>query len=47
MNEIINAKEIITRIFHIRGAKVMLDFHLATLYESRNKGFKAAGEKKY
>jgi hypothetical protein len=33
MNEIISTKEIITQIFQIRGAKVMLDFHLATLYE--------------
>jgi hypothetical protein len=33
MNEIISSKEIITRIFHIRGSKVMLDFHLAALYE--------------
>lgn len=33
MSELINSKEIIQQIFFIRGEKVMLDFHLATLYE--------------
>ena len=33
MNELTSTKEIITQIFYIRGIKVILDFHLATLYE--------------
>ncbi|MBL7103699.1 MAG: ORF6N domain-containing protein [Bacteroidales bacterium] len=33
MNELISTKEIISQIFYIRGVKVMLDFHLAALYE--------------
>ena len=33
MNELIPTKEIISQIFYIRGFKVILDFHLATLYQ--------------
>jgi hypothetical protein len=33
MKDLINTKEILTQIFFIRGVKVMLDFHLASLYE--------------
>ena len=33
MNKIIQSKEISSQIFFIRGSKVMLDFHLASLYE--------------
>ncbi len=33
MNEIISSKENITRIFHIRSSKEMLDFHLSALNE--------------
>lgn len=33
MNEIIKPEEILPQIFHIRGKKVMLDFHLAAMYE--------------
>jgi hypothetical protein len=47
MNEIISTKELKIRIFHIRGAKVILDFHLATLYEVETRILNAAGRKKY
>ncbi len=33
MHELINTKDIISQIYYIRGVKVMLDFHLAVLYE--------------
>lgn len=33
MNELINPKEIISQIYFFRGKKVMLDFHLAAMYE--------------
>ena len=33
MNKLINTKEIISQIYYIRGVKVMLDFHLAALYD--------------
>lgn len=33
MNKIIQSKEIASQIFFIRGVKVILDFHLASLYE--------------
>jgi len=33
MNELTNPKEIISQIYFIRGMKVMLDFHLASMYE--------------
>lgn len=33
MNELINTKDIISQIYFIHGLKVMLDFHLAMLYE--------------
>jgi len=33
MNELVNPKEIISQIYIIRGVKVMLDFHLAGMYE--------------
>jgi len=33
MNELVNPKEIISQIYIIRGMKVMLDFHLAGMYE--------------
>jgi hypothetical protein len=33
MNEIITYNELVSQIFYIRGKRVLLDFHLATLYE--------------
>lgn len=33
MNEIITYKELVSQIFYIRGKRVLLDFHLATVYE--------------
>ncbi len=33
MNELVKPKEIISQIYFIRGLKVMLDFHLAGMYE--------------
>jgi len=33
MNDIISPKEILSQIFFIRGKKVMLDTHLAILYQ--------------
>ncbi len=40
MNELIRPKEIISQIYFIRGVKVMLDFHLASLYEVENRALK-------
>jgi hypothetical protein len=40
MNEIIQTKEIVSQIFFIRGLKVMLDFHLASLYEVETRALK-------
>lgn len=40
MNELINPKEIISQIYFIRGKKVMLDFHLASLYEVETRSLK-------
>jgi hypothetical protein len=34
-------------IFEIRGQRVMLDFHLAELYEVENKSFKTGSKAKY
>ena len=42
MNELVTTKEIISQIFFIRGVKVMLDFHLASLYEVETKQLKRA-----
>jgi hypothetical protein len=33
MDKLINPKEIVSQIYFIRGKKVMLDFHLAAMYE--------------
>ena len=33
MSDLIRSKNILSQIFYIRGVKVMLDFHLADLYE--------------
>jgi len=33
MSDLIRSKNILSQIFYIRGVKVMLDFHLAGLYE--------------
>jgi hypothetical protein len=33
MSDLINTKEITSQIYYLRGTKVMLDFHLAALYE--------------
>jgi len=33
MNDIISTKEILSQIFYIRGKKVMIDVHLALLYQ--------------
>jgi len=33
MNELVTNKEIISQIYYIRGVNVMLDFHLAAMYE--------------
>jgi hypothetical protein len=40
MNITIQSKEIISQIFFIRGVKVMLDFHLASLYEVETRALK-------
>jgi hypothetical protein len=40
MNEMVPLNEIITQIFFIRGRKVMLDFHLAALYETETRVLK-------
>lgn len=40
MNELIQTKEIVSQIFFIRGLKVMLDFHLASLYEVETRALK-------
>lgn len=40
MNKIIQSKEIISQIFFIRGVKIMLDFHLASLYEVETRSLK-------
>jgi hypothetical protein len=40
MYQIIQTKEIISQIFFIRGLKVMLDFHLASLYEVETRALK-------
>ncbi|NOU47525.1 MAG: ORF6N domain-containing protein [Bacteroidales bacterium] len=40
MHEIIQTKEIVSQIFFIRGLKVMLDFHLASLYEVETRALK-------
>ncbi len=40
MNNLIATKEIITQIFYIRGRKVMLDFHLAAMYEVETRALK-------
>ncbi|HNW91097.1 MAG TPA: ORF6N domain-containing protein [Bacteroidales bacterium] len=40
MNDLILTKEIITQIFYIRGRKVMLDFHLAGMYEVETRALK-------
>jgi hypothetical protein len=33
MSDLIRSENIISQIYYIRGVKVMLDFHLASLYE--------------
>jgi hypothetical protein len=40
MNEIITYKELVSQIFFIRGKRVILDFHLATLYEVETRSLK-------
>lgn len=40
MKEIITYKELVSQIFYIRGKKVLLDFHLATLYEVETRSLK-------
>jgi hypothetical protein len=40
MRELMNAKDIISQIYFIRGMKVMLDFHLAMLYEVETRALK-------
>lgn len=40
MHELINTKDIISQIYFIRGVKVMLDFHLAMLYEVETRTLK-------
>lgn len=40
MNEIVPTREITSQIFFIRGVKVMLDFHLASLYEVETRALK-------
>jgi hypothetical protein len=40
VNAIISAKEIISQIFFVRGRKVMLDFHIAMLYEVETRTLK-------
>lgn len=40
MNKLIHTNEILSRIYFIRGMKVMLDFHLATLYEVETRALK-------
>ena len=40
MNEIIKPEEILPQIFHIRGKKVMLDFHLAGIYDVETRTLK-------
>ena len=40
MNKLINTKDILSQIFIIRGVKVMLDFHLASLYSVETRSLK-------
>lgn len=40
MNKVVQFKEITSQIFFIRGVKVMLDFHLASLYEVETRSLK-------
>lgn len=40
VNEIITYKELVSQIFYIRGKRVLLDFHLATLYEVETRSLK-------
>lgn len=40
MNELISYRDLITKIFYLRGKRVMLDFHLAALYEVETRALK-------
>ena len=40
MNKLIHTNEILSRIYFIRGMKVMLDFHLVALYEVETRALK-------
>ena len=40
LNTIISDKEIISQIYFIRGKKVMLDFHIASLFEVETRTLK-------
>lgn len=40
MHELVTYKELISQIFFIRGKRVILDFHLAALYEVETRSLK-------
>jgi hypothetical protein len=40
MNELTNTGDIISQIYFLRGVKVMLDFHLASLYDVETRALK-------
>mgnify|MGYP003954477597 CR=1 FL=1 len=40
MHELVSYKELVSQIFFIRGKRVILDFHLATLYEVETRSLK-------
>ena len=40
MDELITYKELVSQIFFIRGKRVLLDFHLAALYEVETRSLK-------
>ncbi len=40
MNELISYRDLISKIFYLRGKRVMLDFHLGALYEVETRALK-------
>jgi len=40
LNNLVTEKEIVSQIYFIRGRKVMLDFHIATLYQVETRALK-------